>query len=212
MLAATHWKGTAQLVEGPHRQVRGEQVAQRLARVQVGAGPHQGAHPGEHGPGEDPLGGQLLPHARAAGPPRPASGRRRRSAPLIAPTDVPTIRSGRIAVLEQGPQHPDLGRAEHSPATEDEGRAAPAGRHPCRCHGGIVPPVHGGAQPRAPGRRPAGAAAAGRPDPDHHSSPCRSESTRRESPFSPCPRGADPATPDTLRSRCISSSVGVGRR
>jgi hypothetical protein len=46
-------------------------------------------------------------------------------------------------MLEQGSQHPDLGRAEDSPATEDECCAAPAGRHPWRCHDGILPPSAG---------------------------------------------------------------------
>jgi hypothetical protein len=42
-------------------------------------------------------------------------------------------------VLEQGLQHPDLGRAEDSPATEDECCATLTGRHPWRCHDRILP-------------------------------------------------------------------------
>ena len=52
------------------------------------------------------------------------SGSRATSAPLRAPTLVPSTRSGVMLALEQRPQHADLDRAEHAAAAEHE-----RGRH-----------------------------------------------------------------------------------
>jgi hypothetical protein len=135
-------EGDVELGEGVHREVIGEQVAQRLPRVQVRPGPHQGADPGQHRTGEDPLRGEFLPHrAQPVDRRRHGVGRDERAVDRADRRAHDQV--GTDAVLEQGRQHPDLGGAEHSPAPEDERRAAPPGRHQRRRHGRIVPATQG---------------------------------------------------------------------